>query len=106
MTRKRISSESAKMKRWKKSYKRAKDAIEPTECARCGQGGRGWTSEGGDFEPHHPYRRAERWRMLCFIPLCPGCHEEVEHASGAAREDGWIIKPAQIDIFGNPKPRQ
>ena len=94
------------MRAWLADYREAKDAIEPSECARCGATGQGWQSNGGNFEPHHPYRRSERWRILCFIPLCSGCHEEVEAASKKSRDDGWIIKPLQVDIFGNSKARQ
>ena len=94
------------MRAWLADYRAAKDSIEPTECARCGTRGQGWQSKGGDFEAHRPYRRSERWRILCFIPLCSACHGEVEHASENARADGWIIKPLQSDIFGNRRARQ
>lgn len=82
---------SEKRAEWLAAYKKIRLAQIPDQCARCGFRGVGWKDLGGDFEPHHPYRRRTRWACLIFIPLCTSCHREVEDNAKQARADGWII---------------
>lgn len=85
---------SGKRDVWLGKYKAILEAYTPTECARCPRKGLGWSHMGGDFEPHHPYRRFTEWRMCCILPLCHDCHtgpEGVEDNTTQARKDGWIV---------------
>ena len=105
MKRKRIAAQSAKMTEWLADYRKAKDAVTPTECARCGTTGEGWESNGGDFQPHHLAGRYERWRMLLFVATCRECHRLIHDDGATARDQQWLLKPQTFDIYGNKKPR-
>lgn len=91
----RVNPVSSARLDWLTQYGEAKNVYTPDRCARCARKGKGWKEHGGDFEPHHVFRRSTLWRLLCFIPLCPECHVEVEHNSAQARLDGWIVDPVE-----------
>lgn len=104
MKRTRLKNRSEKRDGWNLLYIAIKAVWTPTECARCSKSGSGWMSNGGDFDAHHPYGRRFLFFMLCFLPFCRSCHDWTHSNAKDAREEGWLIKPVRLDIFGNRKP--
>jgi len=59
-----------------------------TCCARCEQNA--WE------DLHHPYKRGKGrklWKLLCVMPVCRRCHDEIHSNENQAREDGWLVEP-------------
>lgn len=83
---------SQKRKEQLRIYAQLKMAQIPTRCRRCKKQGFRWTSEGGDFDPHHPYGRVGTW-LYVFFPVCRECHEGFHAQPNKAREEGFIITP-------------
>lgn len=87
---KRVSDTRAE---WLDQYKKLINAYTPFSCTRCGFKGRGWKHQGGDFEPHHPFRRRTREFMCVFLPLCNECHVWIHANTKQAAADGWLVSP-------------
>ena len=87
---KRISD---KRKEWLEQYKRILEVYIPSACARCRMRGNNWKHYGGDFEPHHPFKRTTREFCCVVVPLCEECHRWIHDNSSAAKEEGWFTSP-------------
>lgn len=89
---------------WLADYRKHRLSWMPTECARCGLRGAGWIDAGGNFEPHHPFRRRTRWAIMTYIPVCTECHRWIEDHGKQSRSDGWIIDYVTVNQPGGESP--
>lgn len=73
------------------TYAKIRDLVmADATCARCRQ--------RPARDPHHPYGRGSGknlWRLLCFIPVCRRCHDEIHQYPNKARLDGWLVDTKQ-----------
>ena len=91
----RVKAVSARRTLEGAAYKVLKVILSPfvKKCLRCSQPGSGWLSakNPNGLEAHHPFRR-RGWWLFVIVPLCGGCHREVEEDGNQARLDRWIVK--------------